>query len=210
MTRGPVHILDDDQAVLKSLDRLIRSAGHETRLYNSPFELLAVFPTSGCVLLDIKMAGMDGLEVHRRLAENGPPVILMTGHGDIDMAIAAIKDGAIDFLEKPFPEERLFEAIDAGLCQVVTRKTQKRAEDAARRIAELSPREREVLDALARGEAHKTLAHRLGISVRTVDLHRLNMLRRLGTRHLAEAIRLSVLAELTTEAQQSMMVLPVD
>lgn len=87
MTKGPVHIVDDDLAVLKSLDRLIRSAGYETRLYNSPFELLAALPTSGCVLLDIKMAGMDGLEVHRRLSGNGPPVILMTGHGDIEMAI---------------------------------------------------------------------------------------------------------------------------
>ena len=205
MTKGPVHIVDDDQAVLKSLDRLIRSAGYETRLYNSPFELLAALPTSGCVLLDIKMAGMDGLEVHRRLAGNGPPIILMTGHGDIEMAIASIKAGAIDFLEKPFPEERLFEALDAGLCQVMTATAQNRAEDAARRIAELSPREREVLDGLAQGEAHKTIAHRPGISVRTVDLHRVNMLRRLGTRHLAEAIRLLVLAELMTETQEQVV-----
>jgi two-component system response regulator FixJ len=200
MTRGTVHILDDDAAVLKSLDRLMRSAGYETHLYETPFELLAAQPQSGCVLLDIKMPGIDGLEVHRRLSRSGPPVVLMTGHGDIDMAVAAIKAGAVDFLEKPFSEARLFGAIDAALAKAPAPPAQEQSQDAALKIAKLSPREREVLDGLVQGEAHKAIAHRLGISVRTVELHRARMLHRLEARHLADAIRLAVLAELTPEA----------
>jgi two-component system response regulator FixJ len=209
MTSRIVHVLDDDAAVLKSLDRLLRSAGLDTRLYRSPFELLAAVPDSGCVLLDVKMPGMDGLEVQQRLASFGIPVILMTGHGDIDMAIGAIKSGAADFLEKPFSDDRLFAALEAALDKEIAPTSAERAREAAAKLAELSPREREVLDGLANGEAHKAIAHRLTISVRTVELHRTRMLHRLGTRHLADAIRLAVLAELASEAPPSRMELPI-
>jgi two-component system response regulator FixJ len=206
MTRGPVHILDDDPAVLKSLDRLIRSAGYDTMPYDTSFALLEAAPRlSGCVLLDIRMPGVDGLEVHRRLAGGNAPVVLMTGHGDIGMAVEALKAGAVDFLEKPFSEERLFGAIDAALVKSSVRATQGLADEAAKRIGRLSPREREVLNALVQGEAHKVVAHRLGISVRTVELHRARMLRRLGTRHLADAIKLAVLAELRVESAETLL-----
>jgi two-component system response regulator FixJ len=202
MMRGPVHILDDDPAVLKSLDRLLRAAGYETMPYDSAFALLeAAARLSGCVLLDIRMPGIDGLEVHRRLAGGDAPIILMTGHGDVGMAVEALKAGAVDFLEKPFSEEKLFGAIEAALLKSGARATQGIAMEAERKVAKLSPREREVLNGLVQGEANKVIAHRLGISVRTVELHRSRMLRRLGTRHLADAIKLAVLAELCLDGE---------
>jgi two-component system response regulator FixJ len=193
-----VHILDDDGPVLKSLDRLVRTGGYQTRLYDTPFQLLAAPLGSGCLLLDIKMAGMDGLTVFRKL---GPeiPVILMTGHGDIEVAVESLKAGAVDFLEKPFADDRLFEAIEAALRRRVSVPTHELARDAAERLSVLSSREREVLDCLVRGEGHKTIAHGLAISVRTVELHRAKMLHRLGTRHLAHAIKLAVFAELASD-----------
>jgi two-component system response regulator FixJ len=202
MSGGVVHILDDDAPVLKSLDRLIRSDGYQTRLYDTPFQLLAAAPGSGCLLLDIKMAGMDGLSVFRKLG-SGIPVILMTGHGDIDMAVESLKEGAVDFLEKPFTDDRLFAAIEAALRRRVAAPAHEFARDAAKRLSTLSLRQREVLECLVRGEGHKTIAHRLAISVRTVELHRANMLRRLGTRHLADAIKLAVFAELASDFAHS-------
>jgi two-component system response regulator FixJ len=198
MTGEIVHILDDDAPVLKSLDRLVRSAGYQTRLYDTPFQLLAASRGSGCLLLDIKMAGMDGLTLFRKLGSE-IPIILMTGHGDIDMAIESLKAGAVDFLEKPFSDDRLFAAIEAALRRRVGAPAHEFARDAAERLSTLSSREREVLECLVRGEGHKTIAHRLAISVRTVELHRSKMLQRLGTRHLAHAIKLAVFAELASE-----------
>jgi two-component system response regulator FixJ len=192
-----VHVLDDDPVVLKSLGRLLNSAGYRTRLYESALDLVdAAAELSGCLLIDVRMPGLDGLEVHERLRATGCPVILMTGHGDVEMAVEVLKSGAADFLEKPFSEERLFSAIDAALEKATTVPVPDVARRAAEKMAELSPRERDVLDALARGEAHKVIAHELGISVRTVELHRARMLQRLGIRHLADAIKLAVLAEL--------------
>jgi two-component system response regulator FixJ len=203
MRSGVVHVVDDDPAVLRSLDRLLRLEGYETKLYDSAIELLDDAPDSGCVLADIKMPGMDGIEFQQKLRGSGVPVILMTGHGDVGMAVDALKAGAIDFLEKPFSDERLFDAIDSGLGKSLSPSVDERTRDAAWRIAQLSPREREVLDGLVQGEPHKIIAHKLGISVRTVELHRVRMLHRLGTRHLADAIRLAVLAELSAHPDGS-------
>jgi two-component system response regulator FixJ len=203
MSPAMVHVLDDDSAVLRSLGRLLESAEYPTRLYDSAFALLDAAPNiSGCILLDIRMPDLDGREVHERLQASGCPVILMTGHADIEMAINGLTSGAIDFLEKPFSEGRLFSAIEAAMHQASARRIQDVASGAADKIAMLSPREREVLEALVRGEAHKVIAHRLGISARTVELHRARMLHRLGTRHLADAIKLAVLAELAGDAAE--------
>jgi two-component system response regulator FixJ len=189
--------LDDDGAVLRSIDRLLRSAGYQTRLYDSPFALLDTAPDiSGCILLDVRMPYLDGLEVQERLRDSECPVILMTGHADVEMAVDVLRSGAVDLLEKPFSEERLFSAIESALQKAKERPVQLVARRAAVEIAKLSPRERDVLDALVQGEAHKVIAHKLGISVRTVELHRARMLHRLGTRHLADAIKLAVLSEL--------------
>jgi two-component system response regulator FixJ len=195
---GIVHVLDDDPAVLKSLDRLLRSEGYRTFLYERGSELLVAAPDSGCLLLDLRMPGLDGMEVYRRF-RGRLPVVLMTGHGDIDMAIDFMRAGGIDFLEKPFSDVRLFAAVNAALTSEPRGRRLDLANKAAEQLSALSPREREVLRWLACGEAHKMIAHRLGISVRTVELHRARMLRRLGANHLADAIRLAVLAELAED-----------
>jgi two-component system response regulator FixJ len=206
MTAAMVHVLDDDFAVLRSLGRLLGSAGYQTRLYTSAFALLDAAPNiSGCILLDVRMPDLDGLEVQERLRESDCPVILMTGHGEVQMAVDVLKSGAVDFLEKPFSEERLFSAIAAALQKANERPVQQIARRAAAKLAKLSPREREVLEALVRGEAHKVIAHQLGISARTVELHRARMLQRLGTRHLADAIKLAVLADLAAESVERLI-----
>jgi two-component system response regulator FixJ len=203
VTVATVHVLDDDPAVLRSLGRLLGSVGYRTKLYDSAFALLdAASDITGCILLDIRMPDLDGLEVHDRLWESECPVILMTGHADVEMAVEVLKSGAADFLEKPFSEEKLLSAIAAALQKANERPVQEVARRAAARLAKLSPRERQVLDALVRGEAHKVIAHRLGISVRTVELHRARMLQRLGTRHLAYAIKLAVLAGLAPDSAE--------
>jgi two-component system response regulator FixJ len=197
MSAETIHVLDDDAGVRRSLDRLLRSVGYRTRLYDSALALIEAAPgLSGCILLDVRMPDMDGLRVHQRLLASPCPVILMTGHADVEMAIQAMKAGAADFLEKPFPEDRLLNAIEAALRRRKVSNVEDLALDSAEKMARLSPREREVLEALVLGQAHKEIAHKLGISVRTVELHRSRMLRRLGTRRLSDAIRVAVLAEL--------------
>jgi two-component system, LuxR family, response regulator FixJ len=190
-----IHIVDDDAAVRRSLQRLLSSAGHETASYDSALALLEAMPLppDGCLLLDVRMPGMDGLELQARLNRLGfrLPVIVITGHGDIRTAVQAMKAGAVDFIEKPFDEEPLFTAIDAALEQELA---DPGIVEAVRRIATLSPRERQVLDALIAGHPNKTIAVALGLSVRTVEVHRAHMLERLGVETLAEAVRLAVVA----------------
>ncbi|HXA35088.1 MAG TPA: response regulator, partial [Steroidobacteraceae bacterium] len=153
--------------------------------------------TAGCVLLDIRMPEMDGLELQARLNRLGfrLSVIVMTGHGDVPTAVRAMKAGAVDFIEKPFDDERLIAAIEAALAGSGLVSRDREAAEAAERIA-LSRREREVLDALVAGRQSKVIAHDLGLSVRTVEVHRARMMERLGTSRFAEAVRLAVLAGL--------------
>jgi two-component system response regulator FixJ len=149
-------------------------------------------------LLDLLMPGMDGLELQGHLDRLGVrlPTIVMTGQGDVQTAVRAMKAGAVDFLEKPFGEARLLAAINLALAWNGLTSLNSAAIAAAQRLATLSRREREVLDALAAGRPNKVIAHDLGISVRTVEVHRARMLGRLGTSRLAEAIRLAVMAGL--------------
>jgi two-component system response regulator FixJ len=196
-TEHTVHVVDDDPAVRRSLEQLLESAGFRSVIYETAPGFLDAAPTltAGCVLLDIRMPEMDGLELQARLNRLGfrPSVIVMTGHGDVQTAVRAMKAGAVDFIEKPFDDERLIAAIEAALAgsgQV------SRDREAAERIATLSRREREVLDALVAGRQSKVIAHDLGLSVRTVEVHRARMMERLGTRRFAEAVRLAVLAGL--------------
>ena len=194
-----IHVVDDDAAVRLSLERLLGSMGFATVSYATPGAFLLEAPhlLGGCVLLDVKMPGIGGLEVQARLKAIGfiPPVIVITGQGDIQTAVLAMKAGAFDFLEKPYEDEVLLTAIEAALAASPDDHV-RQAVDLARRIARLSPREREVLDALVAGASNKVIAFDLGLSVRTVEVHRARMMERLGTRQLAEAIRLAVLATL--------------
>ena len=195
-----VHIVDDDAAVRRSLERLLDSAGLKTVSYEGAATFLdaAAGLSGGCVLLDLRMPGMDGLELQARLLQLGIalPVIVMTGQGDVHSAVRAMKAGAVDFIEKPYNDEALLSAIEAALARAGRRDQDGEAAEAKERIAALSPRERQVLDALMAGRPNKVIAYDLGISVRTVEVHRARMMGRLGVRQLAEAIHIAVMARL--------------
>jgi two-component system, LuxR family, response regulator FixJ len=197
-----VYVVDDDAAVRRSLERLLGSAGFSSIFYETARDFLDAAPglSAGCVLLDIRMPEMDGLELQFRLNSLGflLPVIVMTGHGDVQTAVLAMKAGAHDFIEKPFDDERLLSAIDQAQALVGRVSREREAAEARDKTATLSPREREVLEGLVGGKPNKVIAYDLGISVRTVEVHRARMLERLGTRSTAEAIRLAVMASLTT------------
>jgi two-component system, LuxR family, response regulator FixJ len=196
-----VHVVDDDPGVRRSLERLLYSAGFEHVAYASALAFLEAVPgiSAGCVLLDVLMPEINGLDLQGDLNHLGfrLPVVVITGHGDIPTAVQAMKAGAVDFIEKPFDDERLIAAIEAALADFGRGFADREAAtEAVERIATLSPRERQVLDALVAGRPSKVIAYDLGISVRTVEVHRARMLERLGIRRLAGAIRLAVLAGL--------------
>ncbi len=197
-----VHVVDDDNAVRRALAMLFRSAGIPAEAHPSGVAFLEALPSLpeasvGCVLTDVRMPGLDGLELLRRLKEGGfgRPVVVMTAHGDVSTAVRAMKAGAVDFVEKPFDDDALLAAIEAALGGPQATGAA-RAGDAAERVAALSPREREVLDLLVAGKPNKLIARDLGLSPRTVEVHRARMMARLGVGSLAEAVRLAVQAEL--------------
>ena len=196
----PVYIVDDDGAFRRSVERLLRSAGLPAVLFESASAFLKAAPAlvDGCVLLDVRMPGMGGLELQQQLKSLGfkLPIIMMTLKGDMETAVRAMKGGAVDFIEKPFNDEGLLVAINAALALPLGPARDSESMAAAQRVAGLSPRERQVLDALVAGRSTKQMAYDLGISARTVEVHRARMLARLGTHSLAEAIRLAVLAGL--------------
>jgi two-component system response regulator FixJ len=198
-----VYIVDDDRAIRRSLERLLDAAGFQAVSYATPKAFLGVaagLPT-GCVLLDLRMPEMDGLEVqaHLRLINSGLPIIVMTGQGDVQTAVRAMKAGAVDFIEKPYSDDALIAAIESALKGSVRKDRTGDMTAAAALIDTLSPRERQVLEALVAGQPNKVIAFDLGISVRTVEVHRARMMDRLGVRQFAEAVRLSVLATLERE-----------
>ena len=193
-----VYILDDDHAVLCSLERLLRSADFEPIPFDHPDAFLSAATTfkPGCVLLDVRLPGMSGLDVQAQLLKmrHDLPVIVVTGQGDVQTAVRAMKAGASDFLEKPYSDHALLGAIESAFGK--EGHSDLDIADAARQVAALSPREREVLDGLLAGRPNKLIALDLGISVRTVEVDRARMMERLGKRQLAEVIRLGVIARL--------------
>jgi two-component system, LuxR family, response regulator FixJ len=197
-----VYVLDDDKAVLRSLERLLSSANFEPVTFESSDLFLTAAKTfkTGCILLDVCLPGMSGLDVQAQLSRmrGDLPVIIMTAQGDIQTAVRALKAGASDFLEKPYSEHALLGAIEAALEKENRTGRDRDIAGAVQRIATLSPRERDVLDGLLAGRPNKVIAFQLGISVRTVEVHRARMMERLGVRQLAEAIRLGVMARLNT------------
>src|SRR6202043_1058394 len=195
-TERTVYVLDDDAAVLRSLERLLSSANFEPVTFDRPDAFLAAAKTfkPGCVLLDVRLPDMSGLDVQAQLLKmrTDLAVIVVTGQGDIQTAVRAMKAGAADFLEKPYGDDALLGSIEAAF----GRETDLDIADAVRRVATLSARERDVLDGLLAGRPNKLIAYDLGISVRTVEVHRARMMERLGLRQLAEVIRLGVMARL--------------
>lgn len=195
-----IHLVDDDDAIRRSAGFMLKTSGYRVRTYESGDELLkeAGALEHGCVLLDIRMPGMDGLEVQEALRKRGIalPVIIMTGHGDVSLAVQAMKAGAVDFIEKPFEKAVLLGAIEQGFHRLERSKAAgERAKEADVRLQALTPREREVLDGLAQGLPNKTIAYDLGISPRTVEIHRANLMMKLEVKSLSEALRIAFAAK---------------
>lgn len=194
-----VHLIDDDDAVRQSVAFLLTTAGHAVRVYDSATAFLDAVKTlqPGCIVTDIRMPGIDGLELQKRLTAMGVtlPVIVITGHADVPLAVEAMKAGAVDLIEKPFSDEALLSAIRAAIDRH-SRDAERNEELAAirRRMAGLSPREREVLDGLVAGLPNKTIAYDLKISARTVEVHRANLMARMGADSLADLVRMAFLA----------------
>jgi two-component system response regulator FixJ len=194
-----VHLVDDDAAIRRSVGFMLKTSGHRVESYESGADLLkdSAKLDEGCILLDIRMPGMDGLEVQQALQEKGVglPVIIMTGHGDVSLAVRAMKAGAVDFIEKPFEKNALLASLEEGYRRLSHKgATEDRMRDATVRLLGLTGRERDVLDGLAQGLPNKTIAYDLGISPRTVEIHRANLMTKLGVRSLAEALRIAFAA----------------
>jgi len=195
--RGIVHIVDDDEAVRKSLAFLLSSAGHAVRLYDSATAFLGDLPhlTGGCLITDIRMPDMTGLELLHQMKAKACalPAIVITGHGDVPLAVEAMKAGAVDFIEKPFDDQAILGAVQAAL----ERRGDGQGGDApviVARLASLSERERQVLEGLIAGQANKTIAYDLGISPRTVEVYRANLMAKMEAKSLSELIRMAILA----------------
>lgn len=196
MTQPLIYVVDDDEAIRRSLSFMLKTGGFAVQSFSGgiPFLKEAAGLEQGCVLLDVRMPDMDGLEVQRELRARGVllPVIIMTGHGDVGMAVAAMKAGATDFIEKPFEKAALLDAIAAANAQVAAhRDAGARREDAQARLNILTDREREVLNGLVEGLPNKSIAYDLGISPRTVEIHRANLMQKLDVRSLSEALRIA-------------------
>jgi two-component system, LuxR family, response regulator FixJ len=200
MTADPdVHVIDDDEAVRESIDFLLRSAGLSVRTYDSATSFLDAAPKigAGCVITDVRMPGLTGIDLLRRLQEMqiGLPVIVITGHGDVPLAVEAMKCGAVDFLEKPFDDDVLLASVRAAL----NRSEESAAVEAERaeiraRIGALTQRERDVLEGLVAGHPNKIIAFKLEISPRTVEIYRANLMTKMKAGSLSELVRMTLVA----------------
>lgn len=191
-----VHIVDDEEAIRRSASYMLKTSGYAVETWQSGAAFLKEVRHAdfGCILLDIRMPDIDGLAVQRTLAERGVtmPVVIMTGHGDVAISVQAMKAGAVDFLEKPFEKAVLLSAIEDAFARIAAADgASARAADAERILACLTARERDVLEGLAQGLPNKTIAYDLGISPRTVEVHRANLMTKLDVRSLSDALRIA-------------------
>lgn len=190
-----VYVVEDDEAVRDSLELLLKSDGKPVKTYESANAFLKDYSDkmAGCIVLDIRMPGMDGMELQKKLNEKHSilPIIFVTGHGDVPMAVDAMKEGAVDFIQKPYREEALLEKIEAALEQDrEQRKTLDEKQEIIRRIKSLTPREHEIMDRMIAGQANKVIAIELEISQRTVEIHRSRVMHKMGTHSLAHLVRM--------------------
>jgi two-component system, LuxR family, response regulator FixJ len=199
--KAVVHVIDDDEAVRQSLAFLLGTAGIGVQTYESAAAFLRVAPAieAGCVITDVRMPDISGIELLRRLRELklGVPVIVITGHGDVPLAVEAMKIGAIDFLEKPFDDEILLASVRSAINQL-DREHQRDAErlEIEGRLAALSKRERDVLEGLVAGHANKQIAYDLGISPRTIEIYRANLMTKMQAATLSDLVRMALIAEI--------------
>ena len=194
-----VFVVDDDQAMRNSLKWLIESVGMQVKTYSSADDFLSDFypGRAGCLLLDVRMPGMSGLELQALLAREDArlPVIIITGHGDIGMAVKAMKSGAVDFIEKPFHDEELLSSIRSALdFDEKERRNRSQRIQIAARMEELTPREHEVMEMVTEGLANKEIAAALGVSSKTVEAHRARVMDKMRASSLAELVRMALIA----------------
>lgn len=196
-----VYVVDDEAAVRRSIGFMLKTAGIAVETFESGEEFLKVAGNldPGCVLLDVRLAGMDGLAVQQLLRDRGImlPVIIITGHGDVSLAVRAMKAGAVDFIEKPFEKATLLTAIQlAQMHNAGREQLHALAEAAQARLNVLTPRERDVLEGLVNGQSNKVVAYELGISPRTVEIHRANLMQKLAVHSLSDALRIAFTARM--------------
>jgi two-component system response regulator DctR len=195
MTEPAAHIVDDDAAIRDALSWLLRSRGVRARTWESGEAFLAEWSDEmrGCVVLDVRMDGLSGVEVHDQLVGRGcrMPVIFLTGHGDVPLAVAALKKGAFDFVEKPFNDNQLVDLVIEAMRKDDDQRQEMEAEaSVAARLSQLTPREREVMDRVLAGDHNKMIADALDIAVRTVEVHRAHVFEKMGVRSAVELARL--------------------
>jgi two-component system response regulator FixJ len=195
------HVIDDDEAVRQSIEFLLRSANIDVKVYESGPAFLAALPgiSSGCIVTDVRMPEMSGIDLLRRLKELRVtlPVIVITGHGDVPLAVEAMKAGAADFIEKPFDDDAILNAIRTALAASASggKRSAARAE-IEERLASLSTRERQVLEGLVAGQPNKIIAHNLSISPRTVEIYRANVMTKMKAPSLSDLVRMALIAGL--------------
>lgn len=203
-SQSTVFIVDDDQAVRDSLRWLIESVGHAVKSYDNAQAFIDSYDpkVSGCLILDVRMPGMSGLDLQAKLKDMDAhlPVIIITGHGDVPMAVRAMKNGALDFVEKPFSDQILLERIDEALkIDSVTKDEHERSAEAQKHYETLTPREREVMWLVVEGKANKVIAFDLEVSMKTVEAHRGKVMRKMKCRSLSELVRKSQLIDPSEE-----------
>jgi two-component system response regulator FixJ len=197
--KAVIHVIDDDEAMRQSLAFLLGTVGMEVQTYESAVAFLEVAPTvkAGCVITDVRMPGLSGVDLLRQLRERklGIPVIVITGHGDVPLAVEAMKIGAMDFLEKPFDDEALLASVRSALNQLDRdRKREAERSEIEGRLATLSNRERDVLQGLVAGHANKQIAYDLGISPRTIEIYRANLMTKMQAASLSDLVRMALVA----------------
>jgi len=198
-TNGHVYVIDDDEAMRDSLNFLLDSAGFGVTLFDDAQAFLDALPglAFGCIVSDVRMPGLDGIELLKRMkARQSPfPILIMTGHGDVPLAVEAMKLGAVDFLEKPFDDDRLTSMIESAIRQAEpAAKNEAVSQDIAARVASLSPRERQVMEGLIAGLSNKLIAREYDISPRTIEVYRANVMTKMQAGSLSELVRLAMRA----------------
>ena len=190
-----VYVVDDDDGMRRALDTLLSTVGYKTAVFSRPSEFLSQFKPEAhsCLVLDIRMPEMSGLEVQQQLNRRGSmlPVIFITGHGDVPMAVQAMKEGAFEFIQKPFRDQDLLDCINHALKQDAdNRSSAARRSEVQRRLESLTPREKQVMDLIVDGSANKVIAIDLGLSERTVEIHRAKVMEKMGARSVAHLVKL--------------------
>jgi len=201
MTESIVYLVDDDRLARESLTWLIESANLPVKEFEGGLAFLEAYEVGspGCVLLDVRMPDINGMELHTKLREKGAtlPVIIVTGHADVSMAVRAMKAGAYDFIEKPYNDALMLERIQSAIAyDLDNQKNRERIDEINQRVAKLTPREREVMSCVLRSMQNKVIATELGISVKTVELHRANLMAKMKASSPTELVRLALIADL--------------